>query len=57
MLYIIKIKNGLAIVQAKGYESSTSMPESHVWQYMKEVTRIAKSEGVSVKWEIKEEHT
>lgn len=55
MIYVVKIKNSLAVVQAEGYGSYITMPESQVWQHMKKVTRIAKSEGVSVKWEIKEE--
>ena len=54
LLYTVKVKNRLAIIQAKGAEGSTSMPESHVWEYMKHVTRIAKKDGVLVEWEIQE---
>lgn len=55
MMYTVVIKNGLAIARVKGHESYVSMPESHALEYMKNVTKIAKSEGVTVTWEITEE--
>lgn len=54
MKYTVEIKHGIAKVQAKGFESSMLMDESQVWEHMKEVTRIAKAEGILVEWIIKE---
>ena len=54
MKYTITIKNGIAKVQAKGFESSMLMDESQVWEHMKEVTRIAREEGILIEWIIKE---
>ena len=53
MHYTMTIKRDrLAIAQAKGCESAICMPVSYAYKHMEDVSRIAKSENITIIWTV-----
>lgn len=52
MHYSMIIKNNFAIARAKGFESAITMPVSYAYKHMEDVSKIGKSEGITIVWEV-----